>query len=59
MRWLEFSTEGSAKFSDGEYLHLWVMTRDENDKPRRLCELIVTREDLDDVLALIERTPRQ
>jgi hypothetical protein len=57
MRWLEFSTSGSAKFNDGEYLQLWVMTRGEDDKPRRVCELVVTREELLGVLDLIERSP--
>jgi hypothetical protein len=56
-RWIQFSTEGSAKFPDGEYIILNVMTRGANDRPKKLCELIVTREDLQDALDLIEKTP--
>jgi hypothetical protein len=55
MRWLEFSTSGSAQFQDGEYLQLWVMTRGEDEGPRRICELVITREELKGVLDLIER----
>ena len=56
-RWIQFSSEGSAKLSEGEYLTLWVMTRGADDQPKKLCELIVTREDLQGALGLIEKTP--
>ena len=58
MRWLEFSTSGSAQLRDGEYLQLWVMTRGGDDEPRRICELVITREELKSVLDLIERPSR-
>lgn len=57
-RWLQFSTDGSARFVEGEYIQMWVMTLDSEEQPKKLCELIVTREDLLDVLDLIEKAPR-
>lgn len=56
-RWLQFSTEGSARFKQGEYIQLWVMTPRTDEKPRKLCELIVTRGDLLAAMELIEKTP--
>jgi hypothetical protein len=57
-RWLEFSRDGSAQLSEGEGMIVHVMTRGADGKPRRICELAITREDLLAVLSLIERTPR-
>jgi hypothetical protein len=45
-RWLLFKTAGSAKFSKGEHIALWAMTEDSTDKAMKLCELIVTRENV-------------
>ena len=56
-RWLQFSTSGSARFKEGEYIQLWVMILNSREQPKKLCELIVTREDLLGVLDLIEKTP--
>ena len=53
-RWLEFSQEGSTRIGAGEVLHISVMAEG-TDRPRRLCTLIITREDLMGVLALIEK----
>lgn len=57
-RWLEFSRQGTKRFHDGEYIQLTVMTSDAQEKPKKLCGLIVTREDLLSVLDLIEKAPR-
>jgi hypothetical protein len=57
-RWLQFSTGGSAKLTEGEYITMWVMTENSDDKDKKLCELIVTREDLQSALDLIEKTPK-
>ena len=54
-RWLEFAQVGSARLPEGEALTVSVMTRGSDDNPRKLCELIVTRETLLDVLNLIEK----
>jgi len=54
-RWLQFSTEGWARLHEGEYITLWVMTRGADDQPKKLCKLIVTREDLLAALELIEK----
>jgi hypothetical protein len=56
-RWVEFSREGSCRGIEGEYILLHVMTLDANEQPRRLCELVIVREDLLAVLDLIEKTP--
>lgn len=45
-RWLQFRVESSSVFQEGEYIVMSVMTTDSNDKERKLCELVVTREDL-------------
>jgi hypothetical protein len=45
-RWLVFGEEGHGPFHDGEYIHLDVMTHGADDSPRKLCSLVVTREDV-------------
>jgi hypothetical protein len=45
MRWLVFGEE-SDLLEGGEFMGVDVMTLDQYEKPRRLCHLIVTREDL-------------
>lgn len=55
-RWIQFSAEGSTKLSEGEAISLWVMTEGVDGEPRKLCELIVTREDLMSAIELIEKT---
>ncbi len=54
-RWLEFSQDGSAQAGDGEAIKLTVMTDSSADQPRKLCELIVTRQELLRVLSLVEK----
>ncbi|MFA7238208.1 MAG: hypothetical protein WC058_15210 [Phycisphaeraceae bacterium] len=54
-RWLEFSQGGSVNIGAGEAITLAVMTESAEGKPRKLCELIVTREELLHVLNLIEK----
>jgi hypothetical protein len=49
-RWLKFPSESGGFFKEGEYIVLNVMTTDANDKDRKLCELVVTREDLLDAI---------
>ncbi|MFH0982939.1 MAG: hypothetical protein V2A79_15565 [Planctomycetota bacterium] len=56
-RWIQFSAKGSARLSEGEYVTLWIMARGADDQPKKLCELIVTRKDLQNALDLIEKTP--
>lgn len=47
-RWLNFS-EHSSVLEGGEFISVDVMT-DTNGRPRKLCELVVTREDLERAL---------
>jgi hypothetical protein len=54
-RWLEFSTEGTVRIGDGEVLTVSVMTEGAGEQPRKLCTLMITREDLMSTLALIEK----
>jgi hypothetical protein len=55
-RWLEFGQNGTTRIGAGEVLTLSVMTDGSGDRPRKLCELLVTREDLMQVLSLIEKS---
>lgn len=57
-RWMEFSQEGSTRLPEGEALVVSVMTEGTSEQAKKLCELIVTREDILKVLALIERPGR-
>jgi hypothetical protein len=45
-RWLRFPKQSGGHFGGGEYIAADVMTGSPEEHPRRLCELIVTREDL-------------
>ena len=53
-RWLQFPEQSSNMKQDGEWLCIDVMTRNQNDKARKLCELVVTKEDLLKVLESIK-----
>ena len=52
-RWIQFP-KASDKFSDMEYLHLDIMTLDSNEKDRKLCELIIDKEQL---LSMLRKLP--
>ncbi len=54
-RWLEFSQCGSARIREGEAITLTVMTEGADEQPHKLCELIITREDIVRVLDIIEK----
>jgi hypothetical protein len=53
-RWLRFPKKSGGHFQEGEYIPIDVMTLDSNEKPGKLCELIVTREDLVRVINLVK-----
>lgn len=44
-RWLEFE-KSSSKTLEGEAFLIYVMTKDKNDNPKKICTLAVTKEDL-------------
>ena len=54
--WLELLLKGSAEVSDGEAIPAQAKPKGAAEKPRRICELIPTGEDLRRVFSLIERT---
>ena len=45
-RWLQFPEKSAGHFGGGEFIALDVMTEGEDEKPRKLCGLVVTRKDL-------------
>ena len=49
-RWIQFPEYSGGYFTEGEYIDIAVMTLDQNERPRKLCNLIVTREDLERAL---------
>ena len=44
-RWLQFP-DASDKFSDMEYLHLDIMTLGTDEQKRKLCELVLDKQQL-------------
>lgn len=44
-RWLKFSEE-STHLEGGEFISLDVMTLGSDEKERKICELVITREEL-------------
>jgi hypothetical protein len=48
-RWLKFS-EHSSVLEGGEFITVDVMTHSNGHHPRKLCELVITREDLERAL---------
>jgi hypothetical protein len=51
-RWLLFDPT-SSKLSKGEFISLKVMTIGQDDKPKKICSLIMTKENLLKVLSKI------
>jgi hypothetical protein len=46
-RWLQFPDESSGYFEQGEFIEVAVMTYSPTkERPRKICDLLVTREDL-------------
>jgi hypothetical protein len=45
-RWLEFGERGQGPYQEGEYIDMDVMTDSGEGKVRKICSLVVTREDL-------------
>lgn len=48
-RWLQFPSV-SEKFADVEYLHLHIMTRGADERERKLCELVLDKQALVEML---------
>lgn len=55
-RWLEFPEKGSGHYREGEFLTVSVMTWGKDEKPRKLCELILTREELMAATAAVKKS---
>ncbi len=53
-RWLQFPEESCKIFREGEYLKIDLMTESSDDEPIKLCDLIVTKEDLMRAINAIE-----
>lgn len=51
-RWLQFPAQ-AHEFRDGTFLAVDVMTADSEGKPRKLCELVLVKEDLLELLASV------
>jgi hypothetical protein len=51
-RWLQFPTQ-AHEFKDGTFLAVDVMTRDGDGNSRKLCELVLVKEDLLELLARV------
>lgn len=53
-RWFQFPERGGGPIQLGEPLQISVMTKDRNGNDKKLCELIVTREDLLRAIAAVK-----
>jgi len=58
-RWLSFPAKTETKLQQGEPVVVNVMTRSQNDKPKKICELILFREELEDTLRMIHYEPKE
>jgi len=45
-RWLQFPNMSAGHYGGGEFIEISVMTRDSDKKPKKLCDLVITREDI-------------
>lgn len=45
-RWLQFPSESAGHYGGGEFISVSVMTLGSDEKLKKLCDLVVTREDL-------------
>ncbi len=46
-RWIQFPKKSAGHFEGGEFIEISIMTHSyTKDEPRKLCDMIVTREDL-------------
>lgn len=54
-RWLQFP-EQATLVGGASFMTVDVMTLDSNEKPRKLCELILTKEDLTAMLLRVSAT---
>lgn len=55
-RWLQFPKMSDGKCQSGEFIDVSVMTLDSNEKPRKICSLVITREDIKRALKAV-KTP--
>ncbi len=55
-RWLEFPESSIGTFRDGEYIAVSVMTLGSDEEPKKLCDLILTREGLSAALGAVMKT---
>jgi hypothetical protein len=53
-RWLQFPKESVGHFGGGEFIEIEVMTNGTDDKPKKLCNMIITREELTSALNAVK-----
>jgi hypothetical protein len=56
-RWLEFPEVRHAE-GDDDWLHVYVMTLDANEEPKRICELVLSRHDIEKAMEQSAPTAR-
>ena len=54
-RWIQFPKRSGGDFPDGEFIGISVMTKGDNGKPRKLCDLVITREDIIRAINSVEK----
>ena len=45
-RYLEFPLKSGGKFQGGEFIPIKLMTVGDSNQPRKICELVLTREQI-------------
>ena len=58
-RWLSFPSVTTSELSDGTPLTINVMTRSKNDAPKKICELIILKEEIEETLKSIKHYPEK